>query len=117
MLCGGLDKLSKRNMGQRIGSFKAKNGAQLAIWENQGKLTFEFSKHFKDKQTQQWKQTKVLFLEELRQIGEMFFRAAEWGVNKQAAQPLPKNVETTRTITDNVLDKVKERYERSSENN
>jgi hypothetical protein len=102
-------------MGQRIGSFKVKNGAQLVVWENQGKLTFEFSKHYQEKQTKQWKQTKVLFLEELRPIGEMFLRAAEWGVKKNAAQPLPKNVEAAKTVTENVIQQVKERYERSSQ--
>lgn len=101
-------------MGQRIGSFKVKNGAQLIVWENEGKLTFEFSKHYQDKQTKQWKASKVLFLDELRQIGEMFLRAAEWGVNKNAAKQLPKNVETSKSVIGNVVDKVKERYERTS---
>ena len=113
MLCGGSNKQSKRIMGQRIGAFKAKN-AQLIIWENQGKLSFEFAKHYKDKQTQQWKQTKTLYLDELREIGEMFLRAATWGAKKAAVVELPKGIETTKTTIDNVLEKVKERYERSN---
>lgn len=102
-------------MGQRLGAFKAKN-AQLIIWENNGRLSFEFGKHYKDKQTDQWKETKTLYIEELREVGEMFLRAATWAANKQGAVQLPKNTETAKAVVENVLDKMKERYERSSQN-
>lgn len=103
-------------MGTRLGTFKAK-GAQIVVWENDGRFSFEFGKFFRDKQTGQWKSTKVLYGDELREIGEMFLKAAKWSANKQAATQLPKNVEPTKAITSEVMTKVKERYERSSQDN
>lgn len=100
-------------MGTRIGTFKTKN-SQIIVWENGGKLSFEFGKYYKDKATDQWKATKVLYGDELREIGEMFLKAAKWAAAKDVAQQLPKGVETAKTVASELVDKVKERYERSS---
>lgn len=90
-------------MGQRLGAFKTKQ-SQLVIWENNGKLSFEFAKHFKDKQTQQWKQTKVLYAEELRDIGEMFLRAATWVANKNKLAPLPQGMSTLKDVATQIIE-------------
>lgn len=101
-------------MATRIGTFKAK-GSQLVVWQRGEQLSFEFGKFYKDKRSGEWKKSNVLFLEELREIGEMFIRAAKWGVDKHAAPPMPKNVDTIGDVTQGVLNKIKERYERTSD--
>lgn len=101
-------------MGQRLGAFKAKN-AQLVIWDNEGRISFEFAKHYKDKQTGQWREGKIIYAEELRQIGEMFLRAAAWSKNKVAETQLPKNTEKAGNLAQTIINKLQERYERSSE--
>jgi hypothetical protein len=114
MRCGGSNRQYRRIMGTRLGTFKTKN-AQIIVWENSGKLSFEFGKYYKDKQTQQWKSTKVLYADELREIGELFLNAAKWAANKQNAEALPKGVEETKTIANQIVTNIKERYERSSQ--
>ena len=101
-------------MAIRLGSFKAK-GCQLVIWQRGEQLSFEFGKFYKDKRSGEWKKSNVLFLEELREIGEMFIRAAKWGATKNPTQPLPKNVEPVESVMNNLVTQIKERYERTSE--
>lgn len=101
-------------MAIRLGSFKAK-GCQLVIWQRGEQLSFEFGKFYKDKRSGEWKKSNVLFLEELREIGDMFIRAAKWGATKNSTQPLPKNVEPVESVMNNLVTQIKERYERTSE--
>lgn len=95
-------------MARRIGAFKA-GGAQLIIWERDSDITFQFGKHYQDKQTQEWKESKIIYARELQGIGEMFLRAADWARKKVKTEPLPQNVERVKTTLETITKKMEEK--------
>ncbi len=97
-------------MSTRIGAFKS-NGAQLIIWQQSKGITFEFAKHYRDKKTREWRQSKIIFADELQGIADMFSRAAEWSKKHDCGEQLPKGVVHIDGALGTILDKIKERYE------
>ena len=53
-------------------------GVQLAAWENKDRVTFMIQKRYFDKKTDEWKETKTFFREDLMALKDMITEAAEW---------------------------------------
>ena len=100
-------------MTTRIGAFKT-GGCQLTVWQRPEQITFEFAKAYRDKKTGQWKQAKTIYVNELKAIGDMFLRAAEWAARRDCGNPLPSNMELAKDEAEKILGRIKERYETNS---
>ena len=64
-------------MSNIIGSWKHK-GIELAAWQGADKISFTFRKSYKDKATNEWKESKHLFPEEVVAVAALFNRATAW---------------------------------------
>jgi hypothetical protein len=64
-------------MSNIIGSWKHK-GIELAAWQGTDKISFTFRKSYKDKATNEWKESKHLFPEEVVAVAALFNRATAW---------------------------------------
>ena len=96
-------------MATRIGAFKAKT-SQLVIWQNQHGISFAFGKHYKDKQTGEWKESKSIYADELKDIGEMFLRAAQWAAKKNCTEPLPQGVARINNVIEGITAQLKDKH-------
>jgi hypothetical protein len=95
-------------MGTRIGAFKTKN-CQLVIWKNDKGISFTFGKHYKDKQTGEWKKTETIYSDELLQLADMFRRAGLWASKQEnLEEPLPENTSQLRDVVSGIVSKLSE---------
>jgi len=95
-------------MGTRIGAFKTKN-TQLVIWQNDRGISFTFAKHYKDKQTGEWKKTETIYAEELHELADMFTRANQWAENKKLFEKRPQdNISRVDDVIMDLINKLKE---------
>jgi hypothetical protein len=101
-------------MATRIGAFKS-GSSQLVVWNDANRITFSFQKHYKNKKTGEWKESKTIFADELQGLAEMFQRASEWAKKLDCGKPLPKGFVALNTVVEAITNKIKERYETSSD--
>jgi len=95
-------------MGTRIGAFKTKN-CQLVIWKNDKGISFTFGKHYKNKQTGEWKKTETIYSDELVFLADMFQRAADWASKQERhEQQLPENTAQVRNVVTGIVNKLSE---------
>lgn len=65
-------------MGRPLNAWKAK-GIDIAAWPTRnGGVSFTISKRFKDKESNEWKETKSFFGGDLKLLGELISQAATW---------------------------------------
>lgn len=77
-------------------------GLQLTAWENQGRISFQITKSYLDKNTNEWKDTRTIFRDDLVALKEMIEEATHWSLTgnipemaesimpKQNSVPMPK---------------------------
>lgn len=65
-------------MGKPLISFRNK-GIEIAAWEFKGnQVNFTLRKTYKNKETQQWQETKTYFVDDLRNLRELVNQALSW---------------------------------------
>lgn len=73
------------NDGEHMGRPKKawrNKGIDIAAWENdRGGVSFTFRKTYKDKETQQYKETKYLFAQDLRDLHTLLSEVIDWNHN------------------------------------
>ena len=94
-------------MGTRIGAFKTKN-CQLTVWQNPEGISFQFGKHYKDKKTGEWRESKRLYADELPHIIDMLQRAVQWSQNRTNLESSGAVTEPISSVVKNVMDKLRE---------
>lgn len=55
-------------------------GLQLTAWENGGRISFQITKSYLDKNTNEWKDTRTIFREDLMALKDMIEEAAHWSL-------------------------------------
>lgn len=76
-----LNKMGK-SMNKPVQNFRDK-GLDVAVWENRnGGYSFTFRKTYKNKETQQYVETKYLYKEEVEKLIELLQQAVKYASNR-----------------------------------
>lgn len=94
-------------MGTRIGAWKTKN-CQLTVWQNPEGISFQFGKHYKDKKTGEWKESKKLYADELPHVIEMFRSAVQWSQNREKMESSTQVATPVASIVKSIVNKLQE---------
>ena len=77
-------------MGRPTADWKHK-GLSVAAWANDRGVSFTIQKRYKDKKTEEWKESKYLFPEDLKALHDLIGQALAWQ-NRAPTEQLISNV-------------------------
>ena len=77
-------------MGRPTADWKHK-GLSVAAWANDRGVSFTIQKRYKDKKTEEWKESKYLFPEDLKALHDLIGQALAWH-NRAPTEQLISNV-------------------------
>jgi hypothetical protein len=55
-------------------------GLQLTAWENKGRISFQITKSYLDKEKNEWKDTRTIFRDDLVALKDMIDEATHWSL-------------------------------------
>jgi hypothetical protein len=55
-------------------------GLQLTAWENKGRVSFQITKSYLDKEKNEWKDTRTIFRDDLVALKDMIEEATHWSL-------------------------------------
>jgi len=86
-------------MGRPTADWKHK-GLSVAAWANDRGVTFTIQKRYKDKKTDQWKESKYLFPEDVKALNDLIGQALAWHYRTPmpSVQQLVSNVSAAASI-------------------
>ena len=64
-------------------------GIQITAWKNDYGLSYTITKTYKDKKTDEWKESKYLYKSDLEKLLNILPSAVEWATEKEPTRDAP----------------------------